>query len=692
MTTLARYHELHRELEQARRNNDTNKSAELERQLREAPPVIRYLCLGDDPPRPLGATPPPPMDELEHLLAQVRAEPSARRVSAPRWTAEEVGPANVATSSVQDPLATRATAQLAGRSVSRPAVESLRIVRDSEGQHGSHSSSEPSAARSSTKKHVVLFLAANPVGVDRLALDEEARAIQVELERCGHRDRFEFTSRWAAQPIDLLRELRKLKPTVVHFSGHGSWTASLQRAGHQAPRRDVASAPSLHQGEQRNGLYFQGADGRARSVSAATLKDTFGAAGVSVGLVVLNACYSEAEADALLAHVDCVVGVNGPIRDEAARSFAIGFYRALGERESIVAAYQQGGAAISLEGLQDAGRPQLKVRDGIDARQLVLAGDLHANPTAAGATRRPTSEQASALESRVQIEMTIDAELEPFDDRILDRVMSELGRLSGDPLVRMISVCRESVRLKVAVLPAAARALMERKTTGELTQICGLRVSAVVEVCAAEATVQAFAREHLSLGQRHDYGALRRVVGGRSQVEYPPEVPNLEWSLIKVIPSLLVLAQRLLRNEADADDLVQDTIERALRHGMPANEQDLRSWLWKIMCNLHLDRLKRSPGIARDAALDVAFEPAVPERRESPIDDITDRELNAAIETLEPELRKVVELCFLEQMRYREAAEVLQISPSAVATRLTRARQRLRQVLASNRRKHNETL
>ena len=71
------------------------------------------------------------------------------------------------------------------------------------------------------KKHVILFLAANPLDTDRLALDREARAIQLELKRSGYRDRFEFVTRWAAEPLDLLRELRELKPTIVHFSGHG---------------------------------------------------------------------------------------------------------------------------------------------------------------------------------------------------------------------------------------------------------------------------------------------------------------------------------------------------------------------------------------------------------------------------------------------------------------------------------------
>jgi len=66
---------------------------------------------------------------------------------------------------------------------------------------------QPSQVRAATKKHVILFLAANPHDTARLALDREARSIHVELKRSGYRDRFDFVTRWAAEPLDLLREL-----------------------------------------------------------------------------------------------------------------------------------------------------------------------------------------------------------------------------------------------------------------------------------------------------------------------------------------------------------------------------------------------------------------------------------------------------------------------------------------------------
>jgi hypothetical protein len=196
------------------------------------------------------------------------------------------------------------------------------------------------------RKHTILFLAANPDGTDARALDQEARAIQEELERSGSRDCFAFETRWAARPLDLVRELRKLKPTVVHFSGHGG----------------------------EGGLFFQNPTGQAQLVSTAAFAATFGAAGASVRLVVLSACYSEAQAEALLAHVGCIVGMSSAIHHHTTKTFAVGFYGGLGDGESVEVAFRQGRAAISLEGLSDSDQPQLRVHEQVDASRLVLGG------------------------------------------------------------------------------------------------------------------------------------------------------------------------------------------------------------------------------------------------------------------------------------------------------------------------------
>jgi WD40 repeat protein len=231
-----------------------------------------------------------------------------------------------------------------------------------------------SSAQRPPMKHTILFMAANPLGTDHLALDREARAIQAELERSGFRDRFDFVTRWAVEPLDLLRELRKLKPTVVHFSGHGTAGAAARDPGPE-PHRDLDTAAGPNGRASRSGLFVQDRDGGPQLVSTEALEALFGAIGSSVKVVVLSACYSDSNALALLRHVDCVIGMTGAISDEAARSFAIGFYGGIGEREPIGAAYAQGRVAISLQGLAESDRPKLAVRSGVDAGTLILATD-----------------------------------------------------------------------------------------------------------------------------------------------------------------------------------------------------------------------------------------------------------------------------------------------------------------------------
>src|ERR1043166_4474542 len=79
---------------------------------------------------------------------------------------------------------------------------------------------------------------------------------------------FQFVTRWAVEPQDLLREMRRLKPAVVHFS---------------VPRNEseITCRPDC---EQRSGIFFQGSDGRPQLISTQALEQTFGAAGSSVKL------------------------------------------------------------------------------------------------------------------------------------------------------------------------------------------------------------------------------------------------------------------------------------------------------------------------------------------------------------------------------------------------------------------------
>ena len=208
-------------------------------------------------------------------------------------------------------------------------------------------------------KSQILYLAANPSGPERFALDREAQEIRAELDRTRGAECFEFVTYWAAQAQDLHRELRRLKPTIVHLSGHG---------------HKNAGESGLHGDTRRQDLVVRDLEGRAPYVPAAALKQALADAD-SVRLVMLDACHSGQLAEALLSHVDCVVGTGASIHDDAARNFVVSFYARLGEGESVADAYQQGRAAIRREGMRDSDRPQLKVRDGVDASRFVVTAD-----------------------------------------------------------------------------------------------------------------------------------------------------------------------------------------------------------------------------------------------------------------------------------------------------------------------------
>src|SRR6266487_2060607 len=139
-----------------------------------------------------------------------------------------------------------------------------------------------------------LFLAANPRSTNRLAIDEEMHEIEQKLRAAEHRDVLVFQSAWAVRPDDLLQLLNQHQPHIVHFSGHGS-------------------------GE---GLSLAGDDGRDRLVTTRALKMLFTTLKDNIRLVVLNACYSREQAQALVETIDCVVGMKEGIGDRAATTFA----------------------------------------------------------------------------------------------------------------------------------------------------------------------------------------------------------------------------------------------------------------------------------------------------------------------------------------------------------------------------------
>jgi len=216
----------------------------------------------------------------------------------------------------------------------------------------------------------VVVFAANPDTHAPLDLEGERRAIAAELHEAGRAGVLHFIDRPATTPPDVQRTMLVERPVVVQFSGHGQGQAPEGERGARqptpAPRRPARDLTGIM-------LHDEVDDTSASLVSGEALGDLFAKAGQSVRLVVLNACYSDLQAAAILQHVDVVVGMNGPITDEAARVFAVALYRALALGRSIRSAFELGVNALMLAGLgTDVDLPVLRARPGADPDRITL--------------------------------------------------------------------------------------------------------------------------------------------------------------------------------------------------------------------------------------------------------------------------------------------------------------------------------
>lgn len=148
------------------------------------------------------------------------------------------------------------------------------------------------------------------------------------------------------------------------------------------------------------------------------------------------------------------------------------------------------------------------------------------------------------------------------------------------------------------------------------------------------------------------------------------------------IPRLRRYARALLGERGAADDLVQDTLERALsRFHLWRRGSDLRAWLFTIMHNLYVNQLR--------SRLRESLDPLDPETlavpvRASQADLLEVRDLENALTRMPEEQRAVLLLVGLEQLSYEEAARVLGIPIGTVMSRLSRGRERLRALLAGD--------
>lgn len=207
----------------------------------------------------------------------------------------------------------------------------------------------------------VLFFAADPHSAEasRLELAKDVRQIREKVGAAKYPDALDFDFHLAARPDDLLAALRKTRPQIVHFSGHG----------------------------EAEGLLFIGPDGvRPHLVRGEALAQVFGHFRGEIRVVVLNACFSLPQAKAIAKAVGCAIGTRRKISDEAAITFGAAFYRAIASGESVQSAFDEAKLALAMQHFSERDCPDLAVRRGVDPSRVVLVA-----PPAPPAPATPTA-------------------------------------------------------------------------------------------------------------------------------------------------------------------------------------------------------------------------------------------------------------------------------------------------------------
>lgn len=158
---------------------------------------------------------------------------------------------------------------------------------------------------------------------------------------------------------------------------------------------------------------------------------------------------------------------------------------------------------------------------------------------------------------------------------------------------------------------------------------------------------------------------------------------SVEGGVALLLPDLTSRARQLTRNEAVADDLVQDTVERALRFKGSFHEGGhLRAWLFRIMQNLFISRMRRAKTerrIMESAGLDPnGWATLAPVRMQPGLSPSVEKALGG----LPSPLREVVTLVDLGEASYRDAARDQEVPIGTIMSRLHRGRARLKSCLS----------
>jgi RNA polymerase sigma-70 factor (ECF subfamily) len=157
-------------------------------------------------------------------------------------------------------------------------------------------------------------------------------------------------------------------------------------------------------------------------------------------------------------------------------------------------------------------------------------------------------------------------------------------------------------------------------------------------------------------------------------------------ALVEHLDAAYNLARWLMRNEAEAEDSVQEAYLRAISHFAGFRGGDRRAWLLTIVRNTCYTRLRRNGASGQDTNFDEAVHSSAGRQTPNPETVLLRAErsklVRKSLAELPPEYREILVLRELEQLSYREIANIVAIPLGTVMSRLSRARQQLQQNLS----------
>lgn len=160
----------------------------------------------------------------------------------------------------------------------------------------------------------------------------------------------------------------------------------------------------------------------------------------------------------------------------------------------------------------------------------------------------------------------------------------------------------------------------------------------------------------------------------------------MKEELTELLPSLRKFAYSLTGNMHDADDLLQNTIERLLSKP-PSKEVTLMAWAFRVCRNVWIDeyrvkkvRLNASDALQNESEID----------KQQTLDDeianaVTLQQVSDAMDTLPPEQRETLSLVAVQGMSYNDASQVLEVPTGTIMSRLARARGKIASLLENKR-------